>query len=106
MGLTAEVELTLTDVSLVAFFDKKREAFGEMAEASYQFTAGYVTERGLPVRRDDVAQVLERALVTNESLREYLGAKKLRQKYWYRYFADLILDRVWKELTDESSATA
>jgi hypothetical protein len=85
---------------------ENREAFTEVAEASYQFAASYVKDTGLPVRHDDVATQLVGVLATNGPLREYLSGKKLRQKYWYRYFADLILDRVWKELTDEPSAIA
>lgn len=98
MGLTADVELTLRDASLIALFDKHRAAFNELAQESYKYAAGYVTEIA-PLRRDDVAKILVPALLTNELLREYLAEKKLRQQYWYRHFADLILDRLWGELT-------
>ena len=99
VSLTAEVELRLQDAKLIDFFNDHRGAFAEMAAASYEYAEGYVVDTGLPVRRDDVAQILEPALVTNETLRDFLAEKKLRQKYWYRFFADLILDRIWEELT-------
>ncbi len=30
--------------------------------------------------------------------RNYLAKKKLKQKYWSEWFAELIIDRVWSEL--------
>jgi hypothetical protein len=30
--------------------------------------------------------------------RNYLAKKKLKQKYWSEWFAELIIDRVWPEL--------
>jgi hypothetical protein len=103
MGLTAEKELALRDAGLIDFFDQNREALKEIAQASYDYTEGYVTSPvGLPLRRDDVAEILVTALTTNELLREFLaGRTGLRQKYWYRHFADLILDRLWEELGNE-----
>ena len=47
---------------------------------------------------DDVAKILVPALNTNEALREFLAGRKLRQQYWYRHVADLILDRQWETL--------
>ncbi len=32
-------------------------------------------------------------------LRTFLAKKKLTQKYWYSWFAELIIDRFWTELT-------
>ncbi len=104
MGLTAEVELSLRDAGVIDFFDDNREAFGEMAAASYEYALGYVTDTGLPLRRDDVSKILVPALTTNEALREFLQNKKMRQQYWYRHFADLILDRLWEELTGDEAA--
>lgn len=102
MSLTAEWELALRDVGLIDFFDAHRQAFKETAQASYEYTQDHVTAPvGLPLRRDDVAEILVAALTTNEPLREYLASHPgLRQKYWYRHFADLILDRLWEELSD------
>lgn len=105
MGLTAEWELALRDAGLIDFFDQNREVFREAAQASYEYTEDYVTAPvRLPLRRDDVAEILVAALTTNELLREYLASHAgLKQKYWYRHFADLILDRLWEELSDEAT---
>jgi hypothetical protein len=103
MSLTAEKELALRDAGLIDFFDANEEALTEIAEAAYEYTESHVTSPvGLPLRRDDVADIVVAALTTNEPLREYLAANSLRQKYWYRHFADLILDRLWEDLEDDS----
>jgi len=101
VGLTAEMELNLGDAGLIEFFDKRRPAFKAIAARAYAFAHENVKETGLLLRQDDAAASLVGALVTNEDLREYLAGKKLRPKYWYQRFADLILDRVWRELQDE-----
>ena len=101
MGLTAEVELGLRDANLIDFFENNRDAFEEVVQRSFDFAAHQVEAIGLPLRRDDVSTFLVPALRTNERLREALADKKLRQRYWYERFADLVLDRVWTELTEE-----
>lgn len=98
MGLVAQVELELRDAGLIDFFKKHRPAFLEMARISYEFAKTYILPTGLPVRPDDVAGSLVAALETNELLRDYLTEEHLRQKYQYKRFADLILDRTWKEI--------
>lgn len=98
MGLTAEVELQLRDAGLIAFFDSNRPFFREMAARAYAYANSYVEPTGLVVRRDDAASGLVFALETCEELRDYLAEHHLGQKYQYRRFADLILDRLWEEL--------
>lgn len=104
MGLTAEVELSLADANLVSYFDANRPAFKQIAARSFEFAYDNVTETGLPLRRDDVAKSLTVALRTNESLRECLAGKKLRQQFWYGHFADLIVERLWEELQNDHAA--
>ncbi len=98
MGLTAQDELSLSDAGLTAFFEHNMAGFKALAARSYAFTRENVQPTGLPLRRDDVAGNLAGALEINEGLREFLAEKKLRQKFWYRRFADLVLDRLWEEL--------
>ena len=102
MALTAEDELSLKNAGLTKFFSSNRRLFMEMAQSAYEFAAGYVEGAGLDVRIDDVAKALEPALRVTPKLREYLAGKKLTQQYWYRRFADLVLDRLWEDLTDGS----
>lgn len=101
MGLTADVELSLRDTGLIKFFDDHREAFAELAASSYNYCLSYVAKSGLRLRPDDVAKNLVPALTTNEALRDFLQKKSKRQQYWYRHFADLILDRLWEDLGGE-----
>ncbi len=105
MGLTAEVELALTDANLVSYFDANREPFKEIAARTYEFAHDNVAATGLPLRRDDVSRSLTIALRTNESLREYLATKKLRQQFWYTRFADLVVERLWEELENDYAAS-
>lgn len=97
MGLTATDELSLRDTGLVKFFEDHETAFTEMFEAARNYVQGYVVSVQLIVRRDDVANQLVPALMTNEVMREFMAERKLRQKYWYQRFADLICDRLWEE---------
>lgn len=101
MGLIAEVELELRDAGLIDFFEAHQLAWHEMAATSFDYARSYIEPTGLPVRRDDVAASLVYALETNELLRDYLAQHRLRQKYQFRRFADLILDRLWEALIDE-----
>jgi hypothetical protein len=100
MGLTAAVELSLGDAGLIDFYNRRVPAFKDLAARAYEFAYDSVHATGLPLRRDDVAANLVTALEINADLREYLAQKKLRQKHWYQRFADLILDRLWKDLED------
>ena len=101
MGLTANVEMSLSDAGPIGFYDKHVPAFKALAARAFAFAHDNVTATGLPLRKDDVGTSLVTALEINEELREYLAGKKLRQKFWYSRFADLILDRLWKELEDD-----
>jgi hypothetical protein len=101
VGLTADVELRLRAAGLIDFYKGKVPAFKALAARAYSYTYGYVEATGLPLREDDVANDLVTALVVNADLRAYLAKRKLPQQYWYRRFADLILDRLWEELENE-----
>jgi hypothetical protein len=59
-----------------------------------------VEESGEDVRQDDVVPLLIPALEVFDDFRDHLNAERLTQKYWYTYFAELIVDRVWEELTE------
>jgi hypothetical protein len=102
--LTADVEMNLDAAGLIDFYNDRCDAFKAIATRSYSYTYENVHPTGLPVRKDDVAKSLVDALIINEDLRDYLAGKKLRQQHWYQRFADLILDRLWKELEDEHAA--
>jgi hypothetical protein len=104
MGLTAEVELELRDAGLIKFFEDNQAAFQEMAVTSLTYTTTYVAPTGIPTRMDDVAETLETALRTTELLRTFLHTKHLTQRYQYRRFADLILNRLWEDIHNDTAA--
>jgi hypothetical protein len=101
VALTADVELSLRDAELIDFYDSKVAVFKTLAARAYAFTYENVHPTGLLLRRDDVAVNLVPPLVFDDDLRTFLAEKKLRQKFWYQRFADLIIDRLWEELKNE-----
>jgi hypothetical protein len=98
MSLTAEEYQALVSAGLTDVFKKKRAFFKSMAKKAYVYAKDAVAEAGLPVRRDDVAEPLVTALKISPSLTSFLAGAKLTQKYWVRYFADLMIDELWEEL--------
>jgi hypothetical protein len=105
VALTAVVELRLRDAELIDFFDQNVAAFRAHAARAYAYAYENVHPSGMPLRRDDVAASLIDALEVNDQLRTFLAERKLRQKFWYQSFADLILDRLWEDLKDEHKQT-
>ena len=73
----------------------------EKARCAHDYANAFVVESGEEVRQDDVVPLLVPALEVFDDFRDHLAAQKLTQKYWYTYFAELIVDRLWRELTDQ-----
>jgi hypothetical protein len=99
MALTAEEYQVLVNAGLTDFFKKNRKFFKEMAVRAYGYAKESVAEAKLPVRPDDVAEPLVTALKISPSLTNFLASAKLGQKYWVRYFANLVIDQLWEDLT-------
>ena len=38
------------------------------------------------------------ALEVSDRLRTYLAERKLSQRFWYEWFAELIVDQLWSDL--------
>lgn len=72
--------------------------WAQMAQEAWDYTADFVKDADEPVRPDDLIPILEPVLEVNSTLRTYLSEQRLGQNYWYTWFAELIVDRVWKEL--------
>jgi hypothetical protein len=85
----------LGDASLVELFDQDRKLWTAMAKDAYTYTHKFI---GADVRPDDVVPTLVPALEVSDRLRTYLAARKLSQNYWYTWFAELIVDRLWSDL--------
>jgi len=95
MALDATKERALRDVSLVKLFEDHRDLWKADAKGAYEFSASFLDV----VRPDDVLKPLLPVLEVAPKLREYLARSKLSQKYWYERFGELIIDRLWAELT-------
>jgi len=85
----------LDDAGLVGLFDGDRKLWTAMAKDAYAYTRKFV---GADVRPDDVVPTLVPALEVSDRLRTFLAGRKLTQNYWFVWFAELIVDRLWPAL--------
>jgi hypothetical protein len=85
----------LDDAGLTELFEGDRKLWTAMAKDAYGYTRKFI---GTDVRPDDVVPTLVPALEVSDRLRAYLAGRKLTQNYWYTWFAELIVDRLWTDL--------
>ena len=95
MALSLNKLKRLTDAGLVDLFEADRKLWTAMAKDAYGYTRKFV---GADVRPDDVVPTLVPALEVSDRLRTYLASRKLTQQYWYTWFAELVVDRLWGDL--------
>jgi hypothetical protein len=88
----------LGDAGLTDLFDADRKLWTAMAKDAYTYTSKFVRGSGNEVRPDDVVPTLTPALEVSDRLRTYLAERKLSQRYWYEWFAELIVDQLWSDL--------
>jgi len=98
MALNLVKEMRLQDAGLIDLYEKELKLWRAMAEQAYTYTAAYVEGSGATVRPDDVVPALQPVLEVTPELRQFLEREKLRQHYWYEWFAELVIDRLWLEL--------
>jgi hypothetical protein len=94
MALTQKKLQDLKDASLTKLLEDDAAAWKVKARHAYTATHGFIKE----IRPDDVVALLVAELEVTPEFRNYLARKKLKQKYWSEWFAELILDRFWSEL--------
>lgn len=97
MSLTLEAEQMLTSVNLVKFFKTHVGKWTTLARRCHAFVKQNFPDSAI-VRPDDVAKALLPFIEVDADLIHYLNSKRLSQKYWFRHFSDLILDRTWKQI--------
>ena len=95
MALNLNKLKRLEDAGLVRLFDDDRKLWTAMTKDAYAYTRRFV---GAEVRPDDVVPTLVPALEVSDRLRTFLAQKKLTQNYWYAWFAELMIDRLWSQL--------
>jgi hypothetical protein len=97
MSLTKVVEQKIQNIEMDKFFEKSRAEWIAAAKKTYSYLReswGATAD----IRHDDVAKILKETLEANEKLQNFLAEKRQGQQYWFRYFADFILDRGWNEI--------
>ena len=95
MALSLNKLKRLDDAGLTQLFEEDRKLWTAMAKDAYAYTHKFI---GTDVRPDDVVPTLVPALEVSDRLRTYLAGRKLTQQYWYTWFAELIVDRLWPDL--------
>jgi hypothetical protein len=85
----------LGDAGLTELFEQDQKLWTAMAKDAYGYTRKFI---GADVRPDDVVPTLVPALEVSDRLRTLLAGRKLTQQYWYTWFAELIVDRLWSDL--------
>jgi hypothetical protein len=85
----------LTDAGLVELFEDDLKLWTAMAKDAHGYTRKFI---GAEVRPDDVVPTLVPALEVSDRLRTFLASRKLTQNYWYVWFAELVVDRLWPDL--------
>ena len=103
MALTLEAEQRMEDVGVLAFYQGAAGEWLALVRATKAFVRGNFPEDS-PIRRDDVAKALIPILEVHESFKDFRNENKLRQKFWIRDFADLLIDRTWDTLNQEAAA--
>ena len=106
MGLTATKSVRLEAAGLVSLFDEELALWLPLAQNAFNYVLGGLEESGEPVRRDDLIPPLVPVLEVTDKLREFLAENRLRQKYWYEWFAELIVDRLWEQLQEGENGPA
>lgn len=97
MALTLEAEQRMTAVGLTEFYEADADAWLATVQQTNDFVTRNFPERSL-ICRDDVAKALIPILEVHEAFQAFRNEKKLRPKYWNRYFADLLIDRTWEQI--------
>ncbi len=95
MALNLNKLKRLEDADLTELFDADRKLWTAMAKDAYGYTRRFI---GAEVRPDDVVPTLVPALEVSDRLRTFLAGHKLTQQYWYTWFAELVVDRLWPDL--------
>lgn len=98
MSLTATKAVRLEDAELDDLFNKKRALWKGLAKEAYKYVAPPIEARGEDVRLDDLIPPLVPILEISSDLRDFLAEHRLTQKFWYEWFGEFIVDRVWSEL--------
>jgi hypothetical protein len=86
----------LEDAGFVPFLDEDPVQWKVKAQHSYDATHAFIKE----IRPGDLVPLLVAELEVTPAFRQYLNSKGLKQRYWSEWFAELIIERFWSQLTN------
>jgi hypothetical protein len=69
--------------------------WNEMVVKATEYAKTFLEDTGEPVRPADVSAILRNAIKVDTQFEEYLGKKKLQQKYWVDWFSDYAVEQVY-----------
>jgi hypothetical protein len=98
VALTTAVEIELKTANFIEGYEKKKAVWLAMAKEAYAYSKKTLGEGHSP-KPDDVAGHLALALEVRDEFVLLKSQKGARAHKWFRYFADLVLDRTWKDLS-------
>lgn len=94
MALTQKKLQDLKDASLTSLLQDGAASWKAKARHAFNATHAFIKE----IRPDDVVPLLVAELEVTPEFRTYLARRKLKQKYWSEWFAELIIDHYWTEI--------
>jgi hypothetical protein len=89
----------LKSAHLVELYEKHPKLWRQKAQQAFEFAQQFVEPTGNRVREGDVLPLLRPVLDVSDELRGHLDDERLRQQFWYEWFGEYIIDRLWPELT-------
>ena len=94
MALSLAEYQALDRSNLIRFHDGNLGVWKARYKDAYEYVRTYIPSPST-LRQEDVIQALVPGLEVTKLLTDELARKKLRQKYWIRYFANQIVDHFW-----------
>lgn len=94
MSISLAIQQRLERVDLIGLYNEHETDWNMMAAKAHKFI-----EDNFPadydVHPEDVCKALMPLMEVNDRVNDFINAKRLREKYWMKYFCDYILDQCW-----------
>jgi hypothetical protein len=100
MALSLIVLQNVKAVGLDKLYEGNKVKWNGKAKESHKFIkANFPTDdENYDIHPEDVAKSLVTLIEVDKELKIHLITKRLKQKYWVKYFCDYILDRCWNDI--------
>ena len=99
MSYNQKEQWVLRNTQILDDFNGQLDEWKRIGKISYRFARDIYPDADR-IRVDDVAPPLTEALQGNPVFRQIMRNRHQRAGFYYAYFADLILDTLWKEITE------